>query len=201
MNVAGLGTVAGCDAAQDGEPQQPLRIALVREDGDWSAFQDLEAAIDRAAGALARHPDCRQPAASQASVVLGSDALLARLNRAFRGKQGATNVLSFPYQRPAGQRPAGQRPASQRPTGQRPAGLGEEGYLGDVVLAAQTVHREAVERGIEPTAHLQHLVVHGLLHLLGRGHETDAEAEAMEALESAILAAVGVADPHGRLPA
>jgi probable rRNA maturation factor len=186
MNVAGLGAVAGCDAAQDGEPQQPLRVALVREDGDWSALPDLEAAIERAAAALARHPDCRLPAPSQASVVLGSDALLARLNSAFRGKQGATNVLSFPYQRPAGQ---------------RPTDSAEEGYLGDVVLAAQTVHREAVERGIEPTAHLQHLVVHGLLHLLGSGHETDAEAEAMEALESAILAAVGVADPHGCLPA
>jgi probable rRNA maturation factor len=181
MSVAGLGAVAGCDAAQDVEPQQPLRIALVREDGDWSAFADLEATIDRVAAALARHPDCRLPAASQASVVLGSDALLARLNGAFRGKQGATNVLSFPYQ--------------------RPAGGGEEGYLGDVVLAAQTVYREAVERGIEPTAHLQHLVVHGLLHLLGSGHDNDAEAETMEALESAILAAAGVADPHAPPPA
>ena len=64
------------------------------------------------------------------------------------------------------------------------------------VLAAETVAREAAAAGIAPTAHLQHLVVHGLLHLLGHRHDSDAEAEAMEAMESAILAAIGVADPH-----
>jgi probable rRNA maturation factor len=93
-------------------------------------------------------------------------------------------VLSFPYQRPAG---AGEE--------------GDEGYLGDVVLAAETVYSEALARGIAPGAHLQHLVVHGLLHLIGWDHRTEAEAEAMEALETAILAGICVADPHGLSPA
>ena len=73
----------------------------------------------------------------------------------------------------------------------------EEGaYLGDVVLAAETVQLEADERGIERKRHLQHLVVHGLLHLLGYDHDTDSEAEAMERLEVDILATIGVSDPY-----
>jgi probable rRNA maturation factor len=161
---------------------EPLRVSVVVQEGEWGDVARLQRAIRRAAAALARHPDCRVPPAAEASVVLGSDALLARLNFAYRGRTGATNVLSFAYQRPAG------------------VGVEDEGYLGDVVLAAETLHREARARGIALEAHLQHLVVHGLLHLLGRDHGNDGEAEAMEALETAILAAVGVADPH-RAPA
>jgi probable rRNA maturation factor len=112
-------------------------------------------------------------------VVLASDAVVRRLNRTYRGKDRATNVLSFPFQRPPG------------------AGPMEDGaYLGDVVLAAETVAGEAAERGIEPGHHLQHLVIHGLLHLLGRDHQTDAEAEAMERLEAEILGMIGIADPY-----
>ena len=103
---------------------------------------------------------------------------MRRLNLAYRGKDAPTNVLSFPFQRPPGT--AGDADA----------------YLGDVVLAAETVRREAAERGIEPTHHLQHLVVHGLLHLLGYDHETDAAAEDMEGLETEILATIGIADPY-----
>jgi probable rRNA maturation factor len=179
MRGTGVGAVADGDGARGEDPEQLLHVVLVHEEGDWSAFADAHSAVVRAAAALAAHPQCRLPGPREASVVLGSDDLLARLNRSYRGRHEATNVLSFPYRKPA--------------TG------GEEGYLGDVVLAADTICREASARGIAPTAHLQHLVVHGLLHLLGRDHENDAEAEAMEALESAILAAVGVADPH--LPA
>ena len=173
--------VAGA-AHRKGEPIEALRVSVVVQDGEWGDVARLQRAIRRAAAALARHPDCRVPPAAEASVVLGSDALLARLNFAYRGRTGATNVLSFAYQRPAG------------------VGVEDEGYLGDVVLAAETLHREARARGIALQAHLQHLVVHGLLHLLGRDHANDAEAEAMEALETTILAAVGVADPH-RAPA
>jgi probable rRNA maturation factor len=176
MRGADVGAVADGDGARGDEPAQPLHVVLVCEDGDWTAFADAPAAVGRAAAALAAHLGCRLPGPREASVVLGSDALLARLNGTYRGRHQATNVLSFPYQKPA--------------TG------GEEGYLGDVVLAAETICREASAGGIPPTAHLQHLVVHGLLHLLGHDHENDAEAEVMEALESAILAAIGVADPH-----
>jgi probable rRNA maturation factor len=150
----------------------------VREDGDWSGFGVIEEAVRQAADALARHRRVPIEPGSEASVVLGSDALVRRLNLTYRGKDAATNVLSFPFQRPPGAGPE----------------VGAD--LGDVVLAAETVRLEAEERGIEPRHHLQHLVIHGLLHLLGYDHQTDAAAEEMEALEADILATIGVADPH-----
>ena len=69
-------------------------------------------------------------------------------------------------------------------------------YLGDVVLASETISQEAIERRIEPLHHLQHLVVHGLLHLLGYDHQTDNAAQEMERLEANILAKIGVPDPY-----
>jgi probable rRNA maturation factor len=174
---------AAAEESPEAEPPQRLTPAIAREDGDWSAFGALEDAVRRAAAALADHPRVALEPASEASIVLGSVALVHRLNRTFRGKDAATNVLSFPYRPPLG------------------AGPEDGAYLGDVVLAAETVRREAEERGIEPVHHLQHLVVHGLLHLLGFDHDTDAGAEEMESLETEILAAVGVADPYAALAA
>jgi probable rRNA maturation factor len=164
------------DVTTEPEPPPRLAVDIVREDGDWSAFGAVEDVISAAAGALARR--LALPAGSEASVVLGSDALVRRLNRAYRGKDAATNVLSFPFQKPPG------------------AQAVLVSYLGDIVLAAETVAREAAEQAIPPRHHVQHLVVHGLLHLLGRDHQTDAEAEAMEQLEIDILRAIGVADPY-----
>lgn len=175
-------SAAPAEAAADAEPPQRLQLTIVAQDGDWSGCGRLEDAVEQAAAALARHPGLALAAGSEASVVLGSDALLQRLNATYRGKDAPTNVLSFPYQPP-------------------PGAAGEGGaYLGDVVLAAETLGREARERGIEPVHHLQHLVVHGLLHLLGFDHTADAEAEEMEALETQILAAIGIADPHAAPP-
>jgi probable rRNA maturation factor len=166
------------DVAAELEPPGRLSVTLVEEDGDWSGFGALNEAIRQAAAALIRHGLMSVAPGSEASVVLGSDALVRRLNRTYRGKDAATNVLSFPFQRPPGAAP-------------------EDGaYLGDVVLAAETVQLEADERGIERKHHLQHLVVHGLLHLLGYDHDTDSEAEAMERLEVDILATIGVSDPY-----
>ena len=105
---------------------------------------------------------------------------MRRLNAAYRAKDTPTNVLSFPYQAPPG--------SEEDVEGAR--------YLGDVVLAEETVAREAAERAIPPADHLQHLVVHGLLHLLGHDHAEDAEALRMEAIETAVLAGLGIADPH-----
>jgi probable rRNA maturation factor len=162
--------------APEPEPPSRLRLSIVREDGDWRSFGTPEPAIETAAAALARQPRSGLARDGEASIVLGSDALVQRLNRSYRSKDAPTNVLSFPYQ--------------------RPPGAADDGYLGDVVLAVETVLREAAERGIEPAQHLQHLVVHGLLHLLGHDHGTDAEAEAMERLETEILATLGIADPY-----
>jgi probable rRNA maturation factor len=166
------------ETTSEAEPPERLTICLVSEDGDWSGFGAVEDAVRGAAGALARHPRLTLPPACEASVVLASDEVVRRLNLAHRGKDAATNVLSFPFQPPPGAEP------------------GDAAYLGDVVLAAETVRREAADLGIEPHHHLQHLVVHGLLHLLGWDHQTEAEAEAMEHLEAQILETIGVANPY-----
>lgn len=101
------------------------------------------------------------------------------LNRHYRGKDYATNVLSFPAELPEG-----------LPEGVRLP------LLGDLVLCAPVIAREAGEQGKALNAHYAHLTVHGVLHLLGWDHENTAEAEAMEQLEREILAELGVADPY-----
>jgi probable rRNA maturation factor len=106
------------------------------------------------------------------TVLLTDDASVRDLNARFRGKDYATNVLSFP--------------APQNP----------EGHLGDIALAFGVCAREATEQGKPLAHHLQHLVAHGVLHLVGYDHEIDAEAEHMEGLERVILAGLGVPDPY-----
>jgi len=97
------------------------------------------------------------------------------LNRHYRGKDYATNVLSFPADLPEGVKLP---------------------LLGDLVICAPVVAREAVEQGKAPRGHYAHLTVHGVLHLLGWNHEDDVEAEAMEQLEREILAGLGIDDPY-----
>lgn len=176
MNDPGDSALPADDSPAGSEPPERLTIVVVHEAGDWIAFAPSERAIEAAAAALVRHSACRRARGAEASVVLGDDALVRTLNQTYRGKDKPTNVLSFPFQVP----PGGVR----------------NGILGDVVLAAETVVREAAERGIPPVHHLQHLVIHGLLHLLGFEHDTDAEAETMERLETEILATLAIADPY-----
>jgi len=99
----------------------------------------------------------------------------AALNESYRHGAGATNVLSFPFEAPEATDPP---------------------LLGDVVICAPVVAREAGEQGKAVEAHWAHLVVHGVLHLLGHAHEQPAEAERMEALERRVLAGLGYGDPY-----
>jgi probable rRNA maturation factor len=101
------------------------------------------------------------------------------LNRHYRGKDYATNVLSFPAELPEGLPPGIRMP-----------------LLGDLVICAPVVAREAQEQRKSLNAHYAHLTVHGALHLLGWDHEDEREAEAMEQLEREILAGMGIADPY-----
>ncbi|HZU88526.1 MAG TPA: rRNA maturation RNase YbeY [Stellaceae bacterium] len=118
------------------------------------------------------------------SLVLTDDAEQRRLNRRYRGHDRPTNVLSFPTGAAAPQA-ARQRTARAAPL-----------LLGDVVLACETVAREAAEQQKPLADHLRHLVVHGVLHLLGYDHAVEREARRMEALETAILQRLGVPDPY-----
>jgi probable rRNA maturation factor len=104
---------------------------------------------------------------------------MRRLNASFRGKDKPTNVLSFP--------------AAPPPPGMKGT---ESLFLGDLALGYETCAAEALAEGKSLRDHLSHLVVHGLLHLLGYDHETGVEAERMEGRERAILAALGIADPY-----
>lgn len=101
------------------------------------------------------------------------------LNRHYRGRDYATNVLSFPAELPEGLPPGVRLP-----------------LLGDLVLCAPVIAREAAEQGKPLAAHYAHMTVHGTLHLLGWDHGNDKDAEAMEQLEREILAELGIADPY-----
>lgn len=106
------------------------------------------------------------------AILLTDDDTVADLNQRFRGKGGPTNVLSFP------------------------APDNREGHLGDIALAYGVCAREATEQGKPLAHHLQHLVAHGVLHLVGYDHQTETEAAEMEALERRILAGLDIPDPY-----
>ncbi len=118
------------------------------------------------------------------------DARIATLNADFRGKPSPTNVLSWPSEERGAATP-GEMPHLPPPN---PVGPPVE--LGDIAIAYETCVKEAVEARKPLEHHVAHLVVHGLLHLLGFDHETDADAELMEGLETRILARLGVRDPY-----
>jgi len=150
---------------------------ILIEAGDWPDEAILRRLVHRAVEATlaALHPDLAPPA--EVSLVFTDDAHMRALNRRYRGKDGPTNVLSFPA-----------APIDRRQLGP---------LLGDIVLAFQTVAAEATEGRLALNAHATHLIVHSFLHLLGYDHEDDDAAAVMEGLETAILASLGIADPHG----
>ena len=151
-----------------------LVLELRRSSEGWSlALPDTEPLLRRAADAAW---DATGSGAAELSILLSGDAEIQALNRDYRNKDQATNVLSFP---------AGDDGAAGRPR-----------LLGDVVLALETVQREATAQGKPLADHLSHLTVHGMLHLLGHDHETETQATAMEVLETEILNRLGIADPY-----
>ncbi|KAF0183076.1 MAG: rRNA maturation RNase YbeY [Hyphomonadaceae bacterium] len=142
--------------------------AIVEADG-WEAAlaEGPEALAARVVAAAA----AGEAARGAVSVLFADDAAVRALNKAWRGKDAPTNVLSFPA---------------------------PEGFdaLGDIALALETVLAEAQSQGKTPRAHAAHLIVHGFLHLIGYDHEDDADAEKMEGRERVILAGLGIPDPY-----
>jgi probable rRNA maturation factor len=134
---------------------------------------------------------------AEVSLCLADDAGLRALNLRWRGLDKPTNVLSFPavafVEAVADRVGRDQRSRLQPGRDQR-----SRVQLGDIALAFETLAREASELGIPLADHYRHLVAHGFLHLIGYDHETDEEAERMEALETRILARLGAADPYAR---
>jgi probable rRNA maturation factor len=161
----------------DPDPGGTLTIDIAEPCARWRArLPEIERLCGEAArAALAGAGGA--PAPAELSIVLGDDVLLRALNKRWRGQDKPTNVLSFPAS------PAALPPGAPR-------------LLGDVVLAFETIDAEAVAQGKPLPHHLRHLVVHGVLHLLGFDHEITREAERMEALEVAVLATLGIPDPY-----
>ena len=169
-----------------GHPTVDLDLAVSVDDPRWrdvtaAPVIDLRPAVESAIAA-AGGPG----GALEVSVVLADDAQVRRLNRDFRGIDKPTNVLSFELTEGAG------APRPGRPL-----------LLGDVVMAFETVVEEARQQLKSPRDHTIHLVVHGVLHLLGYDHRTEAGARTMERLETRVLADLEIADPYteGRLQA
>lgn len=151
----------------------PVPARWRRADGDAEALcRAAVRAVDRALPGL-------DLAGWELGLTIADDRHIRALNRDHRGIDRPTDVLSFPLDRPG--------PGRTGPAG---------GLLGDIVLSGETVQRDAASLGRTPADHLTHLAVHGMLHLLGYDHGTAAGAERMEALEIAILAGLGIANPY-----
>lgn len=178
--------IGSSTAAQRCAGQQPV-IDIAVDDTDW---------LD----VLPKAEDLTRLAAEQAlsvagnhyrfavSIMLADDRNVRRLNQLWRGIDKPTNVLSFPaLDVAAGEAP---EPEPGHPKDEPVA-------LGDVIVARQTVLDEAAAEGIKASDHLTHLIIHGVLHLLGYDHVDDDDATRMEALESELLARLGIADPYG----
>jgi probable rRNA maturation factor len=138
------------------------------EDPAWSAaLPDAERLVRDAAGAARG-----DRGEGGVAILLTDDETVRDLNASFRGVDAPTNVLAFP------------------------AGSNPEHFLGDIALAFGACEREAGGQGKTLADHLRHLVIHGVLHLLGYDHQDDAEATAMESRERELLAGLGVSDPY-----
>jgi probable rRNA maturation factor len=147
---------------------------LILETPDWSScWPEGKAAVHRLTGIMTEQQLLRN---AFFTAVLSDDATVQNLNRQFRHQDKPTNVLSFP-------------------DGNVDSESGQT-YLGDIILAFETLVREAAAQNKLFSDHAQHMLVHGVLHLLGYSHDDDEDAAHMEHLERTILAAVGIPDPY-----
>jgi len=155
----------------------PIELAILVEAGKWPDENALAAVAGRVLAATIDVLALDVEEQTELSLVFTDDAHIRQLNAAWRGKDKPTNVLSFPI-------------ADAEP------GLPLPPMLGDIVLAFETVQREALAEEKPFEHHLAHLILHGFLHLLGYDHEEEGEAERMEESERRVLAVLAIPDPY-----
>ncbi len=159
-----------------------MDIQISVEDDAWPSEDVLQALSERVLGAAAAYLAAEEgqpfpPMEPELSLVFTGDAAIREINAEWRGQDKPTNVLSFP--------------AYPLQPGGMPGPM-----LGDIIIARETVEREAIDLSKPFDEHLTHLLVHGFLHLFGYDHIESAEAETMEGLETRILASLGLSDPY-----
>lgn len=154
-----------------------ITVDIAVEADGWPDEEELARAAAEVVEAVMAELGGGDHVPAELSILFADDARVAGLNSRWRGKDGPTNVLSFPAPDTAA-------------AGASPRGLG------DIVLARETIAAEAALDGKPFDHHLRHLIVHGLLHLLGHDHENEADAAAMEALERSVLARLAIPDPY-----
>jgi len=148
----------------------PFDMDIAVQFEDWTqALSDIDGVVSRAVAQILTV--LKEPKLGELSIALVSDEQIQVLNRDFRHKDKPTNVLSFPDDGPAP-------------------------LLGDIVLALETITREAAEKSVPLAHHVSHLIIHGFLHLQDYDHETDETAGEMEALEITALAALNIDNPY-----
>lgn len=161
-----------------------MQVETLIEDERWKALE-LEQLAERAAKAVFEEHEMSEP--FEISFLGCDDARISILNKEFRGAGSPTNVLSWPSAERSAETP-GLRP--------KPPNLRQDSELGDIAISYDTCIREAEEAGKPLPDHVMHLLVHGILHLLGYDHENDADATLMEQIETKILGKLGIADPY-----
>ena len=161
-----------------------IEIAISLRDSAWSTALPEAAAVARRAAAAALEAAPKLSGQVELGVVLADDAFVRTLNKDYRGQDRATDVLSFPVHEP---------PQLDAPPGNMPL------MLGDVVLARETVQRDSASAGVGLADRVSHLVVHGVLHLLGHDHDEPDAGRRMRALETQTLLGLGLSDPYVNL--
>ena len=154
----------------------PAELDLRIDADGWKQFDDLEEIIRKSFNAALESVDLL-PTTASATIILSDNSAIEKLNRQWRDKDTATNILSFPA-------PDGEKTET---------GLD---YLGDMILAYDVVNKEALQQSKALETHLCHLVIHGALHLLGYDHIADDEADKMEDLERTAMTALKLPDPY-----
>lgn len=153
-----------------------FQIEILVKDRNWNDVKNIRGLIQRVINVAVQYLKISIQNHNEVCVVLSNDKEIQNLNLTFRRKNYPTNVLSFPS-----------------------AKKGGRNFMGDIVLARETIEREAIELNIPFVHHISHLTIHGFLHLMGYQHETTREANKMVSLEVAILSHLGILDPYKKI--